>query len=105
LTKKNYMTLCKPEVLPVWRDMPKACIIVEPGNASAYRSGDWKSQRPVWDFEKCIKCGTCNIICPDLCVDYNDNGYLEADLNYCKGCGLCAKECPRQAIKMVEEEE
>jgi pyruvate ferredoxin oxidoreductase delta subunit len=25
------------------------------------------------------------------------------DLDYCKGCGLCAKECPVKAIKMVED--
>ncbi|MBC8460109.1 MAG: 4Fe-4S binding protein, partial [Deltaproteobacteria bacterium] len=28
-----------------------------------------------------------------------------ADLFYCKGCGICAHECPTQSIKMIEEEE
>ncbi|KXA91095.1 pyruvate synthase, partial [candidate division MSBL1 archaeon SCGC-AAA259A05] len=28
----------------------------------------------------------------------------EVDLDYCKGCGICAKECPVDAIEMVKEE-
>ena len=30
---------------------------------------------------------------------------FEADLYYCKGCGICAKECPKKVITMVEEKE
>jgi pyruvate ferredoxin oxidoreductase delta subunit len=25
------------------------------------------------------------------------------DLDHCKGCGICAQECPQKAIKMMEE--
>ena len=35
----------------------------------------------------------------------NKEGYYEADLYYCKGCGICAKECPKKVITMVEEKE
>ncbi len=27
----------------------------------------------------------------------------EIDLDYCKGCGICVKECPCGAIEMVPE--
>ncbi|MEM2686731.1 MAG: 4Fe-4S binding protein, partial [Thermoproteota archaeon] len=29
---------------------------------------------------------------------------VKIDYNYCKGCGICAEECPRKAITMVPEE-
>ena len=34
-----------------------------------------------------------------------EEGTYEADLYYCKGCGICAKECPKKVITMVEEKE
>ncbi len=32
-----------------------------------------------------------------------DSKVLGVDLKHCKGCGICATECPRKAIIMVEE--
>ncbi|MEK7353418.1 MAG: 4Fe-4S binding protein [Chloroflexota bacterium] len=28
----------------------------------------------------------------------------DPNLFYCKGCGICAKECPKDVITMIEEE-
>lgn len=50
-----------------------------------------------------IKCGICSLFCPEDCIGQNGDGYFEADLYYCKGCGICARECWTQAITMVEE--
>ena len=33
------------------------------------------------------------------------DGFFEANLDYCKGCGICAHECWPGAIKMVNEED
>jgi pyruvate ferredoxin oxidoreductase delta subunit len=30
--------------------------------------------------------------------------YYKADLDFCKGCGICAHECPKDAIEMIPEE-
>jgi Pyruvate/2-oxoacid:ferredoxin oxidoreductase delta subunit len=31
--------------------------------------------------------------------------HYEANLDFCKGCGICARECPKQAYTMVPEGE
>ena len=97
--------MTKPENEITWKDLEIGAIATEPGNASQYKTGDWRSQRPVYDFNKCIKCGMCSIFCPEGCIEQNEEGYFEANLFHCKGCGICARECWTQAISMVEEEE
>ena len=87
-----------------WRDLEIGGIVTEPGNASQYQTGDWRSQKPTYDFDRCIKCGLCQLFCPEGCVEPNPDGHFEADLYYCKGCGICARECWTKVITMVEEE-
>ena len=96
--------MSKPEGELTWRDFNIGCIVSEPGNAAGYKTGDWRSQRPVYDFNRCLKCGMCQLYCPEGCVKQNKEGYFEADLYYCKGCGICARECPTYVINMKEEE-
>jgi len=89
-----------------WQDLEVGCAVSEPGNARSYRTGDWKTFRPVLDKEKCIQCGICHLYCPERAYpEPNEDGHFIADLYFCKGCGICAYECPTQAISMVEEEE
>lgn len=86
-----------------WRELPIGCVVSKPGSASEYHTGSWRSQRPVWDNEKCIKCGICYIFCPEGCVQQDEDGIFKANLDYCKGCGICAHECWTRAITIVEE--
>jgi len=94
----------KPENELTWRDFNVGCIVTESGNAAGYRTGDWRSQRPTYEFSRCLKCGMCQLYCPEGSVKMNKEGYFEADLYYCKGCGICARECPTYVITMKEEE-
>jgi NADPH-dependent glutamate synthase beta subunit-like oxidoreductase len=53
----------------------------------------------------CFECDNCYGICPDNAVDKLGPGlHFQFKYDYCKGCGMCAAECPCGAIKMVAED-
>jgi phenylglyoxylate dehydrogenase delta subunit len=64
--------------------------------------GDWRSMRPVVDRDKCVKCAVCWLYCPVQCVEEKP-AWFDFNLKTCKGCGICANECPQRAITMVPE--
>lgn len=64
--------------------------------------GDWRAERPVVDRDACVMCATCWIFCPVQSIEEKP-AWFEANLLTCKGCGICAYECPHRAISMVEE--
>lgn len=76
----------------------------DPKTMHALPVGEWRFQRPVTKAEKCCQCGWCYIFCPTGCIE-NKGTYYAANLEYCKGCSLCARICPIDAIKMIREEE
>ena len=88
-----------------WKDLEIGNIVTEPGSARQYESGTWRSQRPTYEFSRCIKCGLCALYCPEGCISQNEEGHFVADLFYCKGCGVCARECWPKVITMQEEVE
>lgn len=62
------------------------------------------------EAERCFNCGLCNqcdncrLYCPDLAVVRDDgSGGRSIDYDYCKGCGICVVECPRNAMSLEKE--
>ena len=52
----------------------------------------------------CFECDNCFGVCPDNAVRKLGTGErYEFDYDFCKGCGICVKECPCGAIEMVPE--
>jgi len=86
-----------------WKEIPIGGLILEAGNAEKYETGSWRSFRPVKDEEKCTDCLICWIYCPDSSIIVEEGKIKGIDYAHCKGCGICAAQCPRKAIKMVEE--
>ncbi|WP_372792271.1 4Fe-4S dicluster domain-containing protein, partial [Paraconexibacter sp.] len=74
--------------------------------------GGYDADTALFEARRCLSCGNCLAcdncygVCPDNAVIKLDPAgpYAYAiDLDYCKGCGMCAQECPCGAIAMVPE--
>ena len=60
---------------------------------------------------RCFYCGTCNycyncyFFCPEGVVSFDPVQRTRiVDFIHCKGCGTCARTCPRNVVKMKEVE-
>ena len=91
-----------------WRELSPGVVITEAGSARKFKTGTWRTFRPRWIEENCIHCLFCWLYCPDMAVKVKDGKRAEFDYDFCKGCGICAVECPgkkgKKAIVMEEEE-
>ncbi len=72
------------------------------GSMSHNYTGSWRNLKPVIDQSQCIRCAICWKFCPDAAVSIENNQF-EINYYFCKGCGICANECPKKCIAMVEE--
>ena len=67
-------------------------------------TSNWRIVRPVIDHEKCTRCFTCYIACPDSCWSFNEKEEkMEWNWKFCKGCQICIHECPADALSAVPE--
>ncbi len=52
----------------------------------------------------CMECDNCYGVCPDnAIIKLGPGKRYEFNYDYCKGCGVCAQECPCGHIEMVPE--
>lgn len=86
-------------------EIPTGFVAPEGGSSFLYHTGTWRTQRPVWDSEACKNCMLCWVYCPDASIQTVDGKMTGIDLDHCKGCGLCVKECKFNALKMINEAE
>ena len=87
-----------------WKDITEGGTIPWAGNADLYETGSWRSEVPVWDEEKCKNCMLCFYVCPDSSILVNEESKMTGiDMNHCKGCGVCVKQCKFGALELVED--
>lgn len=97
--------------MPAWDEIPIGASLrksshdgedLGPASTYQHRTGQWKWSTPRYKKDKCIKCLRCWWSCPDAAIVRQDDDYMRWDLNYCKGCGICADICPVDAIDMMQ---
>lgn len=86
-----------------WQELTPGGEIYEGGIARLTITGEWRSNVPVWEQDKCKQCLLCAPFCPDASIPVRDGKRLDFDFDHCKGCGICANACPFGAIRMEQE--
>jgi NADPH-dependent glutamate synthase beta subunit-like oxidoreductase len=78
------------------------------GSFSEVNKG-FTSDEAMISASRCFSCGTCNycyncyFFCPEGVILLDPLHQTKTvDLEHCKGCGTCAKVCPRYVVKMEE---
>ena len=67
------------------------------------------SEEASFSASRCFSCGTCNycyncyFFCPEGVISLDPAQRIRiVDFEHCKGCGTCAKSCPRNVVEMKE---
>ncbi len=97
---------------PAWIDLPlepselSSPIIQGSQTSTLVRTGLWRTQRPVIDYDCCHRCWwVCSSFCPDSAISINKDGFPVIDYEHCKGCMICVAQCPSHAIATIPEAE
>lgn len=85
-----------------WQDITPGNQVYAAGTSKEFKTGEWRTQTPVWIKEKCKQCLLCVPVCPDSSIPVTNCERTEFDYDHCKGCGICAKVCPFDSITMKE---
>ncbi|GMQ74843.1 MAG: 2-oxoacid:acceptor oxidoreductase family protein [Gammaproteobacteria bacterium] len=76
-----------------------------PARNATFKKFSTRTMRPVINFDTCTQCKICWLQCPDTCFDITPDGFYDANMEACCGCGVCEAVCPvSQCITMVNEE-
>jgi pyruvate ferredoxin oxidoreductase delta subunit len=75
-----------------------------PDRNPTFKKYSTRTMRPVVDFDTCVKCTLCWLQCPDSCFDVTPDGFYDANMQACCGCGVCEAVCPvDNCVTMVNE--
>ena len=93
------MNAGKGVTLVSWKEITHGSHVFEAGNAVNFKTGDWRSHRPVLVDDKCRDCLLCFPVCPDSAIIIKDGKMEGFDYDFCKGCLVCKETCPFKAIE------
>lgn len=58
-----------------------------------------KQPQILWNWEKCVGCGACEMACPKGAVSLKE-GVVHTNETTCTGCGVCVDACPQKAREL-----
>src|SRR3989339_736618 len=96
------------KIEPKIPDYENYIVSITTRDVTGNKTGDWRmAGKPVIDREKCGRVkgckGFCGIFCPEAAIRAAEDKMM-IDYDHCKGCGICAAECPFKAISMQRED-
>jgi pyruvate ferredoxin oxidoreductase gamma subunit len=110
LVKQSGLPSATDYTKPDWIELPfenaeiSAPAIHKGATSVKVRTGLWRTMRPVINYDKCSGCWwVCSTYCPDGAINVSAQGLPEIDYEHCKGCLVCAAQCPPDAIEAIPE--
>jgi pyruvate ferredoxin oxidoreductase gamma subunit len=94
---------------PEWVDLPfeeariSAPAVFASATSELVKTGLWRTERPVLNFDLCKRCSLCATYCPENAITPDREGFPCIDYDHCKGCLLCVEQCPAHAMKAEPE--
>lgn len=64
-----------------------------------FNAKNYVIEHPLFDKDKCIKCGECKKICPNNAISQESKKTPQVNKNKCIRCWCCMEVCPVNAIK------
>lgn len=85
-----------------YNELTEGLMMFASATSKKFNTGEWRTNTPVFDADKCKQCLLCAPVCPDSAIPVKDSKRSDFDYDHCKGCGICVKACPFGAITMRE---
>lgn len=85
-----------------YTDLTEGLQLYGAGTSKQFCTGEWRTNTPILNADKCRQCLLCAPVCPDACIPVLNGERQAFDYYHCKGCGICARVCPFDAIEMKE---
>jgi NADPH-dependent glutamate synthase beta subunit-like oxidoreductase/Pyruvate/2-oxoacid:ferredoxin oxidoreductase delta subunit len=94
------------------RTVPEYFPFQKPGLPNSFSENEQSLNREavMREVDRCFNCGictdcdNCRLFCPEMAVALENSEPRHIRLDYCKGCGICVVECPRNAMGLREEQ-
>ena len=71
-----------------YTDLTEGLQLFAGGSSRLFKTGEWRTNTPVLDPDKCRQCLLCAPVCPDSSIPVKNGKRLDFDYDHCKGCGI-----------------